>query len=71
MANILNTFRDFTYLYVLTVIAWAVLLSGWTITQGRNVNVDIFIEQWFMLIIIALVMIIPTFAYRWSKENLP
>lgn len=71
MVNLRSIFRDYAYLYILTVLAWIVFLSGWTISQGESLTVGVFTGQWFMLVVIALVMIVPTFAYRWSKENLP
>lgn len=71
MVNLQSVFRDYAYLYVLTAVAWTVFLSGWTISRGRSLTIGVFTEQWFVLVVIALVMIVPTFAYRWSKENLP
>ncbi|MFC6823608.1 hypothetical protein [Halopelagius fulvigenes] len=65
-----DVLRDFAYLYVLAVLAWAVALSGWTVTRGGRINATLFADQWFMFLLIAIVMIIPTFAYRWSKSNL-
>lgn len=70
MVDLRKTLRDFAYLYTLTIIAWAVFLAGWTIIRQKTINIDTFAEQWFMLVIIAFVMIIPTFIYRYSKENL-
>lgn len=70
MANLSNMFQDFVYLYTLAVVSWATVLSGWTVAQERKLTIGVFTDQWFMLIIVALVMIV-TFAYRWSKETLP
>jgi len=63
--------RDFGYLYVLTLSAWAVVLSGWTITTGGTVSLMTFADRWFMSVVIAVVLLIPTAAYRWSKRTLP
>ncbi|TMT80227.1 hypothetical protein E2L06_18385 [Haloterrigena sp. H1] len=71
MSYFTDVLRDFAYLYVLAVLAWAVALSGWTMTQGGSVTVALFADQWFMFLLIAVVMLVPTFAYRWSKSNLP
>lgn len=71
MVDLQSVVRDYAYLYALTAVAWIVFLGGWTISRGRSPTIGVFTEQWFVLVIIAVVMIVPTFAYRWSKEHLP
>lgn len=69
--KVTETIQDFVYMYTLGVISWAIMLALTVIASGQRPSLQLYMSQWFMLVIIAVIVALILPFYQWSKHNLP